>query len=252
METVQSNAMGYVTELLAIGNNLLISQRERNRQYADLEQRLKTLKAECDEALSNLDLLSRSAALVGTASDENTKSTLNRITGVINRALNTLFAEDPRKVTIYQQMYRNVYPHFVVELTTSDGRKRTFKQSGSGLAQVISFLFTVCLIDARGGRKLIVMDELLNGLHPDAKALIRDLILALSGRFQFVIVEYGVDIGKQYLITKSGDMASAEEYNPELAKKRLGYGLEYSGKYYLDLGKKQAHITGGKTEGVVS
>lgn len=211
-----------VNGILAQSKNLLMVHRERKRQKELLVAKVVKLEKDIVVKADRLEAYIRAATILGNVSDENTKATLNRITGVINKALAVIFTEDSRTISIRQTMYRNVHPHFIVELANGSGQVRSFKQSGTGLAQIISFLFTTCLVDARKGRKILVMDELLNGLHPYAKLLIRDLLIALSKRFQFVMVEYGVDVGKQYHMKLKGTSSSA---------------LLYSGGYYSDIAK---------------
>lgn len=201
-----------VQNLLKQGNNILIEQRGLRKHRDEMIKRHTDLSHELEQDYANLDTYMRACILVANTADENTKVTLDRITGVINRTLALLFTEEKRTVTIKPTTYRNSYPHYNVVLTTESGVVRTFKQSGTGLGQVISFLFTLCLIDARGGRKVLVMDELLNGLHPDAKVIVKDLMLSLNKRFQFVCVEYGLDVGKEYEVKKTGAVSSVSEY----------------------------------------
>lgn len=213
--------MGTVDELLQSSRDFIVEQETKTKAKESIGKQLEDIAKELEEKGKTLEDMIRAATILGNVADENTQFILTKITGVINSALAEMFKEDKRSISIKQTMYRNVYPHFVVELETEEGVKRTFKQSGTGLAQVISFLFTVCLIDARKGRKIIVMDELLNGLHPDAKVIVKNLIKVLSGKFQFVIVEYGVDIGKQYEVVKTNAVADVIPYQGEAYYKDL-------------------------------
>ena len=218
--------LGTIDNVLMTSRDFIIEQETKSQAKEKLRIQLEEIEKELEEKGKTLEDMIRAATLLGNVADENTQRVLTKITGVINSSLAEMFKQDKRKISIKQIMYRNVYPHFVVELETEEGIKRTFKQSGTGLAQVISFLFTICLIDARKGRKIMVMDELLNGLHPDAKIIIKNLIKVLSGKFQFVIVEYGVDIGKQYEVVKTNAVADVIPYQGEAYYKDLNLRLE--------------------------
>lgn len=200
-----------IDALIKEGYNVIASQEEKLKQKVVLDKKIENYEKEIEEAEKLFDTYLKASTLIGTVADDNTKATLSKITVVINKALRVLFPNEVIEVSLKQEMYRKSYPHFKVKLNLN-GKERTFNQNGSGLAQIVSFLFTVSLVDARGGRKLIIIDELLNGLHPDAKYIIKGLIEALSGRFQFIIVEYGLDIAKQYKLDRESDTTVVFEY----------------------------------------
>ena len=197
-----------VNELVKESRLLVNTERTKRKMVDDLCQKIVTMEAQCKEMDNKFNVYCRASSILGSVADKNTETKISAITGVINKALAILFPDGSRSIELTQKMHNNAYPHFIVTLKVEDGQTRTFKQSGTGLAQVISFLFTACLIDARGGRKIMVMDELLNGLHPDAKGIVKDLMLALCDKFQFVIVEYGMNIGKQYEVVKTGGVST--------------------------------------------
>lgn len=195
-------------ELVTQARLLVNTERTKRKMVDNLCQKIIAMEAQCKEMDNKFNVYCRASSILGSVADKNTETKISAITGVINKALAILFPDGSRSIELTQKMHNNAYPHFLVTLKVEDGQTRSFKQSGTGLAQVISFLFTACLIDARGGRKVMVMDELLNGLHPDAKGIVRDLMLALCDKFQFVIVEYGMNIGKQYEVMKKNGVST--------------------------------------------
>lgn len=194
-----------------------IEQRDSNIQKAEkIQETIEDLEKKYVDMLEAQQLLS-------TISEENSNKVLSYITSIINRALSELFPHDTRRVYLEKTLHANQHAHINVVLETSDGRKRDLTiQSGTGLRQVISFLFVLSLIEIRKGRRLLMMDELLSGLHPEAKSVVKRImtIFAEEG-FQFVMVEYGVnDLGKIYLVEKPDNEAKVTaldgEYNNEV------------------------------------
>ena len=191
----------------------LISSHEYKKNHAqDLQARIAKIEEEIQLKSIKFDEYLRASTLVGTVSDTTIKNTLKVITNIINKALSVIFPDDPRRIEVRQELYRGVHPHFVVDLYAGvNGKKRSFKQSGTGLGQIISALFTIALIDARKGRQLLIIDEVFNGLHPEAMNLIRDVFKSVQDRYQIIMVEYNMDYGKQYLLKRVGAHSVVEE-----------------------------------------
>lgn len=196
------NAYNQLKDLQAKIDNLSLQLRDKNEQY--------TVMLEAQQLLSSV-------------ANSNTNAVLDYITGIINKALSELFPYDTRRIYLDKCIHGGQKPHIKLKMTTSEGTERDLiLQSGTGLRQIISFLFVVCLIEIRKGRRILLMDELLNGLHSEAKRVIMDIMRIFADEgFQFIMVEYGVDdVGKIYLVEKPDGVATINalegEYNNEV------------------------------------
>ena len=176
------------------------------------------LKADIDTLVTKLSDMNlkyvnmlEAQQLLTTVSDTNTTAVLDYITGIVNKTLGELFPHDSRRIYLEKTMYQGQHAHINIRLTGSNGKTRDLNlQSGTGLRQVISFLFVISLIEIRKGRRLFIPDELLSGLHPSAKKVICEIITIFAEEsFQFAMVEYGVDnLGKIYLVEKPNEVST--------------------------------------------
>lgn len=145
--------------------------------------------------------------LLSTVSDDNTEKTLDFITGMVNKVLSEMFVTDVPSIRLHKKLYAGSKPHINVELMDGSGHVLDMNlQSGVGLGQVVSFMYAICLIEIRKNRRLLILDERLNGLHKEAKRVLEEIIKIFSrGGFQFVFVEYGLNgLGKIYNVEKRG------------------------------------------------
>lgn len=177
-----------------------------------------------DAQLEFVDMLD-AQKLLATVSDDNTEKTLSFITGMVNKVLAEIFKSDIPRISLTKKLYGGSRPHINVELIDGSGNTLDMGiQSGVGLTQVVSFMYAICLIEIRKGRRLLIMDERLNGLHKEAKRILAEVIRIFSeGGFQFIFVEYGLNgLGKMYNVEKRGDsslfraMDDGVEYTDEM------------------------------------
>lgn len=175
------------------------------QQRLALQEKINSLIADIGNLNKQYVVMLEAQQLLATVSNNNTNAVLDYITGVINKALSELFPYDTRRIYLEKSLHAGQKAHIRVKVETADGSERDLTlQSGTGLRQIISFLFVISLIEIRKGRRILIMDEILSGLHPEAKRVVMDImkIFAEEG-FQFVMVEYGVNnVGKIYLVEK--------------------------------------------------
>ena len=147
--------------------------------------------------------------VLATVSDANSKRVLGYIQGVVNRSLRTMFPHGNYNIRIEKTLYNNTIPHINVTLTEVLENGLTHKldfnlQSGDGMAQIVSFLFSLCLLKIREARPLVALDEVLKGFHEDALPYVEEIIrIFAKGGFQFLMVEYDFrNFGREYEVVK--------------------------------------------------
>lgn len=191
--------------------NEIVIIEQNYKQAQDIKANIDVLTTKLSDMNTQYVNMIEAQQLLTTVSDSNTTAVLDYITGIINKTLGELFPHDSRRIYLEKSMYQGQHAHINIKLTGTNGKTRDLTlQSGTGLRQVISFLFVLSLIEIRKGRRLLIADELLSGLHPEAKRIVQDIIsIFASEGFQFAFVEYGVNnLGKVYLVEKPGAVAT--------------------------------------------
>lgn len=193
----------YTQSILALEQNYL--------QARGIKEKVDNLVAKLDDMNNRYVVMLEAQQLLATVSDNNTTAVLDYITGIINKTLGELFPHDSRRIYLEKKLYQGQYAHINIKLTGTEGRTRDITlQTGTGLRQVISFLFVLSLIEIRKGRSILLADELLSGLHPEAKRIVMDIITIFAEEgFQFAFVEYGVNnVGRIYIVEKPNEIAT--------------------------------------------
>lgn len=182
----------------------LANKRNLTRKRENL---LKSLQESQDEYVHMLD----AQKLLSAVSEENTEQTLSFITGMVNKVLSEIFPNSTRRIILKKKLYAGSKPHINVLLVNGLGDELDLDlQEGDGIKQIISVMYVICLIEIRKGRRLLILDERLNGLHARAKQVLAEIIkIFADGGFQFIFVEYSLNsIGKIYNIETRGDSST--------------------------------------------
>lgn len=150
---------------------------------------------EASEIYEKIGVYEGANKLLNAVSDKTLGAMLDTVTSAVNNVLAEMFRNsgDTYEIRLVKGLYAGRIAHMKLELMQNGNPRDLSLQSGDGIKQVISFLFITLLISVSGGRRLIIMDEVLNGLSPEAaEGAVAALFKTFAKNgFQFIMVDQG-------------------------------------------------------------
>lgn len=183
-----------------------------------------TLIGKLDEYVKDLELANEEVMLLDKVSlflksmvDLRTQSAYTQIEDTMNWCLSNVPLKQRYRMKIVESENKRIgrgVSFVLVDLDT--GKERSVKtQTGTALAQIVSFLLLVVVISVSGSSRILVTDEMFSGLEDEESIKnFSDILsaLAMNENFQIMIVEQNKDIAYNENIKRINlDILSYEE-----------------------------------------
>lgn len=178
---------------------------QENTSLSNLKVKLKTLEEQEQTYVHDIEaheheviLLEKTSALLKQLVDERTASAYETIEETMNWCLARVPLKQRYRIRIDEHSTKAGRGIVLTLIDQDTNKERTLKtQTGTAIAQIVSFLLLVVIVSISGKSKVMVLDEHFSGL--DDKESIRhfsEILYALSENdgFQFFIVEQNREI----------------------------------------------------------
>lgn len=163
------------------------------KSHEEMVERLELTKEEKILALENLE---KALLVFQKVSDERNKTAKDAMEHVVNWALSKVFSSEVQSYEFKIEERADSRSGRVMELYLNDlntGHVRSLSdQSGTALAQIVSFLMILTVIKFSNSSKILVLDEVFSGLEDTEMIMMFSDILTSLARndgFQIFIVE---------------------------------------------------------------
>lgn len=209
-----------------------------------------------------LDIAQHAIELIRKVSDESVEHAYRFLEQSLNTALERMFTNTTRKISLHEYTRNGQYPQLEIVLTVANGKKRSLKaDSGHGLAQIVSILSILSLIVITNSRRILVMDEVISGLSVHNRKIISDILWQFTEiGFQFIVNEHGfVPKGsKVYHMEMVGDVSGVKQSYIEGAGVYLNsdedsaYGTAYNQKVENKIDESDTEDIEDGTESIIT
>ena len=192
--------------------NKILSENELKRrmlkEYEDDIIKINSLKEEVSEEIAEIKMCIN---ILQKISDERNEQGRRYIEDLINSALNSIFPD--RDYSIYIDEYvHGTRKHMKVLLSEGSITRELKFSHGTGIKQIISFIFNVALIVFKGSSRFIFLDETLASVSAFKSEVMSDLLTSLmeKNHFQFFIIDQ-----KDNLFVNDNIVVYRMKYDPQ-------------------------------------
>lgn len=200
-----------LSEQVDILKTALRKQEFRKEQVARLQELAKEAEARVESLEKEQILVEKALRAIVEAGDVVAEESYRFVMRSVNSVLDKMFMDCDRKIRLTQKMVGK-NPQLSVEVI-ADGVVRDLSESGHGIAQIISFICIMCLIVLNGSRRLMVLDEVLNGVAKQNHQALSEVMWAFAEKgFQFIVSDHAFTPtgAKVYHIVNKGGVSSVD------------------------------------------
>lgn len=173
--------------------NITIKGKERIQK--NIQDDLNTYVAKQEDLVERVRVDEESIEVFKSVVDTRNKSAKDKLESMLNFALQNIPLENDYTLEIEEFNTKRSGREFAIKLFDKKANKtrgiRT--QSGTAVAQIVSFLMRIVVISFSGSRRLLVIDENLSGLQDkETINMFGEILVALAKNenFQIIMVEH--------------------------------------------------------------
>lgn len=183
-------------------DNILNECNNRRENVKLLEKQTETMQATIDryekdieEKLNERMLCEKASAMFKRIANDKNKEAKKQIEEVLNYALNNIPLEKEYIATIEESASSKSGREMIVVLTEREtGYQRTVRnQTGTLVAQLVSFILTLIVIKFSGSSRLMILDEVFTGMEDyDMIKVLGNILVSLAKNedYQIFMIEH--------------------------------------------------------------
>jgi len=171
------------------------------RQAETMQRTVNRYEQDIKDKLGERMLCEKSSALFKQIADDRNQTAKQQIEDVLNYALNSIPLEQNYFARIEEVSSKRSGKEMTVVLTDRDtGYERSLRnQTGTWIAQVVSFILNMIIIKFSGSSKIMILDEKFTGMEDHGMIhMFGDILVSLARNenFQIYMVEHRKELDK--------------------------------------------------------
>lgn len=189
-----------MTTILERFNNLTEHVREKEIELHGYNVQVKTALEQVEsfkQSILNLEVDEKNHLYaieeLKRISTQRTENAKNELEDVLNWVLDKIPLEQQYSARIEESTGKNRGLNIILSDKDTGFERSISEQSGTALAQILSFLMVIIVIKFSGATRIVVIDEVFSGIDdPDVVDMFGKILVALSENenFQFIMVEH--------------------------------------------------------------